>query len=179
MSSTGLIAIIVALALGAVLLIWRTRRAVSEKIETPQPAPAPAVAHAPVIAPEEALPTPLTDIAYSAETPMAAAAEPAPIVEKATVPTTVATGSETSARGSSSTTTLKGLGPKVATRLAELGIATVADLAALSDAQAHDLDAQLGTFQGRMARDRWIEQARLLTQGDLAGFEAMFGKLGG
>lgn len=76
-------------------------------------------------------------------------------------------------------TTLKGLGPKVAAQLGELGVATVGDLAALSDAAAADLDAQLGSFQGRMARDRWIEQARLLAAGDVAGFEAAFGKLGG
>ncbi|WP_242097147.1 hypothetical protein [Sphingomonas sp. CROZ-RG-20F-R02-07] len=74
-------------------------------------------------------------------------------------------------------TMLKGLGPKLATRLGELGIVTVGDIAALSPAQAEALDAQLGAFTGRMARDRWIEQARLLAAGDRAGFEAAFGKL--
>ena len=74
-------------------------------------------------------------------------------------------------------TQLKGLGPKVATRLAELGITTVGQFAALSDDQAADLDAQLGTFRGRLERDRWIEQARFLAAGDRAGFEAVFGRL--
>jgi len=74
-------------------------------------------------------------------------------------------------------TQLKGLGPKVAARLAELGITSVGQLAALSDAEAAALDADLGPFAGRMARDRWPEQARLLAAGDRAGFEAAFGKL--
>ena len=52
-----------------------------------------------------------------------------------------------------------------------------ARLASLDDDAAAALDAQLGNFAGRMARDRWIEQARLLTAGDRAGYEAIFGKL--
>ncbi|MDT0884322.1 hypothetical protein RNR91_12920, partial [Staphylococcus pseudintermedius] len=75
-------------------------------------------------------------------------------------------------------TRLKGLGPKVAARLSELGVTRIAHLAALNDSQASDLDAQLGNFRGRMGRDRWIEQARLLNAGDIAGYEAQFGKLG-
>ena len=75
-------------------------------------------------------------------------------------------------------TQLKGLGPKIATRLGELGITSVDQLAWLDDAEAAELDAQLGAFQGRMERDRWREQARFLAQGDRAGYEAQFGKLG-
>lgn len=74
-------------------------------------------------------------------------------------------------------TQLKGLGPKVAARLAELGITTVGQVAALDDDDARALDAQLGAFRGRLERDRWVEQARFLAAGDRAGFEAVFGKL--
>lgn len=74
-------------------------------------------------------------------------------------------------------TQLKGLGPKVAARLGELGITTVGQVAALDHDAAQALDAQLGAFRGRMERDRWIEQARFLAVGDTAGFEAVFGKL--
>lgn len=72
---------------------------------------------------------------------------------------------------------LKGLGPKVATRLGELGIATVGQIAALDADQANALDGQLGPFMGRLHRDRWVEQARFLAAGDRAGFEAVFGRL--
>ena len=74
-------------------------------------------------------------------------------------------------------TQLKGLGPKLAERLAELGITTVGQIAALSDDEAAALDARLGAFTGRMTRDRWQEQARFLAAGDRAGFEAVFGRL--
>lgn len=74
-------------------------------------------------------------------------------------------------------TQLKGLGPKVAARLAELGIASVGQIAALDADQAQELDARLGPFAGRLHRDRWVEQARFLAAGDRAGFEAVFGKL--
>jgi predicted flap endonuclease-1-like 5' DNA nuclease len=74
---------------------------------------------------------------------------------------------------------LKGLGPKLAATLAELGITRVDQIAAMSPAELDALDARLGTFRGRPARDRWAEQARLLSTGDKAGYEAQFGKLGG
>ena len=76
-------------------------------------------------------------------------------------------------------TTLKGLGPKAATRLAELGVPDVPALALLTATQAAAIDAELGPFQGRMTRDRWIEQAQLLARGETAEYEALFGKLGG
>jgi predicted flap endonuclease-1-like 5' DNA nuclease len=39
------------------------------------------------------------------------------------------------------------------------------------------IDAQLGNFAGRPRRDNWVDQARLLAAGDLAGYEAKYGKL--
>lgn len=74
-------------------------------------------------------------------------------------------------------TMLKGLGPKVAALLADHGITTVGQLAALDAGEAEAIDARLGPFTGRMARDRWIDQARFLAAGDQAGFEAVFGRL--
>ena len=72
---------------------------------------------------------------------------------------------------------IKGLGPKVAARFGELGITRFEQLAALDAAGQAALDAQLGSFAGRMARDRWVEQAALLASDDVATFEAQFGKL--
>ena len=63
--------------------------------------------------------------------------------------------------------------------LNDQGITRYEQLASMDDAQLAALDARLGTFKGRLARDRVPEQARYLASGDTAGFEATFGKLGG
>jgi predicted flap endonuclease-1-like 5' DNA nuclease len=76
-------------------------------------------------------------------------------------------------------TMLKGLGPKAAGQLNALGITRFGQLAALSNAELDRIDAQMGNFRGRIVRDRWVEQAEHLAAGDVAGFEAKFGKLGG
>lgn len=74
-------------------------------------------------------------------------------------------------------TLIKGLGPKLAARLNELGVTRLDQIAALTPDGVDKLDAQLGEFAGRITRDRWIEQAKLLAAGDRAGFEAAFGRL--
>lgn len=103
--------------------------------------------------------------------PPAAAATPS----RPAVPRT--DGAPGDAPGTGPLTQLKGLGPKVAARLAELGITSIGQIAALDDDAAGALDARLGAFQGRIGRDRWVEQARFLAAGDRAGFEAVFGRL--
>ena len=74
-------------------------------------------------------------------------------------------------------TRIKGLGPKLSTLLASLGVTRFAQIAAWTDADLAGIDAQLGSFAGRPARDQWIEQAKLLAAGDTAGYESRFGKL--
>ncbi len=145
----------------------------------PAPTPAPKPTPTPSQSQVQTAPAPLSDEPIAAasfdanpaaetvtptETPAPAPAPapaPTPAVDHAAAPVTL----------------LKGLGPKVATRLAELGVTTVGDMAALSETEAQNIDAQLGAFTGRMGRDRWIEQSRLLAAGDKPGFEAVFGKL--
>lgn len=75
-------------------------------------------------------------------------------------------------------TRLKGLGPKAEATLHALGITRYEQIAAWSDADVARVDGQMGAFKGRIARDRWVEQARFLAAGDIAGFETAFGKLG-
>lgn len=72
---------------------------------------------------------------------------------------------------------LKGVGPKLATLLGELGVTSFAQIAGWSAADVERIDSQLGNFKGRITRDKWIEQANYLAKGDVAGFEAKFGKL--
>ncbi len=72
-------------------------------------------------------------------------------------------------------TRMKGVGPKLSARLAELGITRFDQIAAWSDADVAKVDRFLGSFQGRIARDNWVEQARLLSAGDEAGYATRFG----
>jgi predicted flap endonuclease-1-like 5' DNA nuclease len=74
-------------------------------------------------------------------------------------------------------TQIKGLGPKLRTRLGELGVTSFAQIAAWSEADIVAIDAQLGSFAGRATRDQWVAQAGFLAAGDVAGYEAQFGKL--
>ena len=72
---------------------------------------------------------------------------------------------------------IKGVGPKLVALLQSLGVTTFAQIAAWSEADIDRIDAQLGTFAGRIRRDSWVEQAKFLAAGDTAGFEGQFGKL--
>jgi predicted flap endonuclease-1-like 5' DNA nuclease len=123
-----------------------------------------AEAAAPAAATTEAAPK-----AKASKAKVAPKADAAPKTEAVPAPTTASDGDITQ---------LKGLGPKLATTLAEMGYTRLDQIAALTPDQAAELDARLGAFQGRMARDRWIEQATLLAAGDRAAYEAAFGKLG-
>jgi len=72
---------------------------------------------------------------------------------------------------------IKGVGPKLVTVLQSLGVTRFEQIAEWSEADIDRIDAQLGAFQGRIRRDNWIEQAKLLSGGDTAAYEAKFGKL--
>ena len=74
-------------------------------------------------------------------------------------------------------TRIKGVGPKLAALLHSLGITGFDDIAGWDDAAIDRIDARLGQFSGRIRRDGWVEQARLLAAGNTADFENRFGKL--
>lgn len=75
-------------------------------------------------------------------------------------------------------TRIKGLGPKIATMLAGMGVTRFDHIAQWNDAEIDRIDAQLGRFSGRIRRDNWVVQAKLLAAGDEAGFAGTFGKEG-
>lgn len=74
---------------------------------------------------------------------------------------------------------MKGVGPKLVGHLNSLGIVRFEQIAGWDDTAIAEVDEQLGAFRGRIGRDRWVEQARFLAAGDVAGFERAFGKLNG
>ncbi len=72
---------------------------------------------------------------------------------------------------------IKGVGPKLKTLLVSLGVTRFDQVAAWTDGDIDKIDAQLGRFEGRIRRDNWVEQARLLAAGDMAAYQDRFGKL--
>ena len=150
----------------------------------------PSAGDPPVLSPVAPAPPPIADAPVAGTPPLAdAPPEPRSLADEpiaaAVAPegttATLALDADASGLGPSPAdgpiTLLKGLGPKVAARLGELGIDRVGQIAALDEAQIAELDAQMGPFAGRIARDRWIEQAQLLASGDREGFERVFGRL--
>lgn len=79
--------------------------------------------------------------------------------------------------GGDDLTRIKGLGPKLAATLRDLGVTTFAQIAAWDEAEIDRIDSQLGRFKGRIRRDDWVGQAKLLAQGDDVGFAERYGKL--
>jgi predicted flap endonuclease-1-like 5' DNA nuclease len=75
--------------------------------------------------------------------------------------------------------TMKGVGPKLAAQLNACGITRFEQLAGLGANEVAMVDDRMGPFQGRIHRDRLVEQAAYLARGDTDGFEATFGRLGG
>jgi len=101
-----------------------------------------------------------------------AAVKVEPVAEAAPQPVPVAA---TVVGGADDLTLIKGLGPKLQAQLAEMGVTTFAQVAAWDHAEIDRIDAQMGRFQGRIRRDDWVAQAKLLAAGDSAGFSRQFG----
>ena len=72
---------------------------------------------------------------------------------------------------------LKGVGPKFANLLHSQGIFSFDQIARLTPNEVERIDAVMGAFRGRFARDRIVEQADYLARGDQDGYEQAFGKL--
>ncbi len=111
-----------------------------------------------------------------ASTP-ATASPPAPTPDPASAPAPapVASSTPSSSGQGDDLTRIKGLGPKLSSRLAELGVTRFDQIANWSAEDIERIDPQLGRFSGRIARDQWVAQARLLAEGDEAGFSERFG----
>ena len=103
---------------------------------------------------------------------------PAPAAEPAVPPVTAAPKAAASATGTpDNLLQIKGIGPKVNGILIGLGFTRFEQIAAWSDADLAEIDKHLGNFAGRPTRDQWMDQAAYLAKGDIAGFEAKYGKL--
>jgi predicted flap endonuclease-1-like 5' DNA nuclease len=139
------------------------------KVEVVKPAPAPKAAPAPKVAAKAKPAAKSVAAAPKAEPKPKTSAKPAAAMTALGVPAAV--GAPDNLRQ------LKGVGPKLNTLLVSLGITRFDQVAAWGEAEIAKVDPELGTFKGRIVRDSWIEQAAFLAKGDVAGFEAKFGKL--
>jgi len=104
-------------------------------------------------------------------------AEPAPAqpVSSRPAPSEPAAAPTGSAAPADDLSQIKGIGPKLVILLASLEITRFEQIAAWSEADVERIDGQLGRFKGRITRDQWIEQAKLLMAEDKSAFEARFG----
>ena len=72
-------------------------------------------------------------------------------------------------------TRIKGVGPKLAATLESLGVTSFAQIAEWDETEIDRMDAQLGRFEGRIRKDDWTGQARLLADGKSADFNTKYG----
>ena len=120
----------------------------------------------------------LIDAPPASATPPAAYAAPVavPVIADAVAPAVPVPAAVAPSEGDD-LTRLKGVGPRLADQLRALGVTRFGQIAQWDDADVDRIDAQLGRFQGRIRRDDWREQARLLAAGDTAAYETRFGRL--
>jgi len=64
---------------------------------------------------------------------------------------------------------LKGVGPKLEEKLRAAGVTSFAQIAGWSAADIAEMDDKL-SFKGRIERDGWIEQAKILAAGGQTEF---------
>ena len=73
-------------------------------------------------------------------------------------------------------TIINGIGPQLNTLLGSLGITRFDQIANWNAEDIERIDSHLGVFRGRIVRDEWPLQARLLAAGDMATFWARYGE---
>ncbi len=193
----------VVLVIAVLLLIWLLGRATRRKPRERRPdvldegaapaqrnqalidAPPAAAVAAPIVAPPPVAPPVVTPpaaagtfaglgeaIATGAQAEVRATTEP-----DAGAPEANAAPAASDAASQDDLRRIKGVGPKLVALLHGLGVTRFDQIAGWTEADLDDLDTKLGAFAGRPRRDAWVEQARLLSSGDTAGYEARFGKL--
>lgn len=70
--------------------------------------------------------------------------------------------------------TIKGMDAEIAALLRDLGVTRFAQIAAWLPEDIERIDGAMGPFKGRLIRDEWIAQARLLARGELELFEERY-----
>jgi predicted flap endonuclease-1-like 5' DNA nuclease len=71
----------------------------------------------------------------------------------------------TSEPGADDLTAIKGLGKVVAARLVEAGVTSYAQIASWDDQELSDVAMRINVSPGRIRREDWVEQAKMLAKG--------------
>ena len=73
-------------------------------------------------------------------------------------------------------TAIKGIDAEIEGRLRVLGVTRFSQIASWLPADIERVDGALGPFKGRLIRDEWIAQARLLARGEVETYHQRFGR---
>ena len=153
---------ILALVIGIATAWWIWGRlsgvaADDEVDETPEPAPAPP-APEPAPAPE---PTPEPVVAAAPVTAAAAPSGAGPRIA-------AAVGAPDDLKR------IKGIGPKLEKLCNSLGVTRFDQIAAWTQADIDEVDPYLESFRGRISRDDWVGQAKILASGGTTEFSGRY-----
>lgn len=132
---------------------------------SPEPQPAPAFVAAPLAAP---VAEPVSESAVQAPAPRASRARSkvAPVVE-GRKPRALKAPRKA---GADDLKVLEGIGPALEKACNELGIWHYDQIAKWGEAEVAWMDANLKGFRGRVSRDRWVAQAKIIVDEGLASF---------
>jgi NADH-quinone oxidoreductase subunit E len=103
------------------------------------------------------------------------AAEGAPVVEAGAAAKPVMQAAPAGGKGDD-LKAIKGVGPALEKSLNEMGVWTYAQIAAWSAAEVAWMDDNLVRFKGRVSRDNWVEQAKILANGGETEFSKRVAK---
>ncbi|TPN82707.1 proton-conducting membrane transporter [Mesorhizobium sp. CU2] len=160
----------------------KLRDAAAGAAKTPAPASAPLMSTSSAPASAAAKPTakaatakkPAVAKTAAAPKPAAKTAAPKPAAKKAAAPAAKKTAAPAAVAGKADNLRrLIGIGPVNEKLLKGQGVTTYAQIAAWTEADVKRIEEVLN-FDGRIARERWIEQAKLLAAGDEAEFAKQF-----
>ena len=162
--------------------IWANRIRVSLAVDTAVPAPT--LARSPIpAAPPVPVPVRAPEPVKLSE-PVVAPPPPPPTLPTPVAAAPVAAAAAMTAIGipaavgkADDLLQVKGIGPKLNALLISLGITRFDQIAAWGTKEIDVVDGHLGAFKGRIGRDEWVEQAGYLATGNIAAFEAKYGKL--
>ncbi len=154
----------------AVFVVTRKTSVATDKRDVLDEGAAPAARNQALIdAPAPAIPLAGSAAPSASELPAEPVAAPEEVAQATPVP------AEPAASEGDDLTKIKGLGPKLAALLNTQGITRFEQIAQWDDSKIDEVDTTLGRFQGRIRRDNWVDQAKLLAEGQDSEFSAKFG----